>query len=192
MANPDYASPAAIALSEALDENLELRVDAEKIDHVVRGYIGTLGSYALMLGDSVSRKAIGLPERAARSIYEEPVIGRFLQESEGKGPLHTFYDLKTELDIFVETLNSLIEGGDLNRADKYQLSRLNLAMHQPVIEALREEIVALRVFRKQLVNDRSLTPEERRDSVRGVDTQINELLHSHNIKKLRTEALTRQ
>ena len=192
MANPDYASPTAIALSEALDENLALRVDAEKIDHVVRGYIGTLGSYALMLGDSISRKAIGLPERAAKSIHEEPVIGKFFQEPEGKGQLQTFYDLKTELDIFVETLNSLLEGGDLDRADRYQLSRLNLEMHRPTLEALREDITALRLFRKQLVNDRSLTPEERRDGVKGVDAQINELLHSHNIKKLRTEALRRQ
>ena len=192
MANPETASPVAIALSEALDEDLAVRVSAQKIDHVIRGYIGTLGSYALSMADSVARNAIDLPDRAAKSAHEEDVIRRFLQEPEGKGPLQTFYDLKTELDIFTQTMNSLTEGGDLNRADKYQLSRLNLEMHRPVIEALREEITALRLFRKQLFNDRSLTPEEKRDSVEGVDRQINELLHSHNIKKLRTEALTRQ
>ena len=192
MANPESASPVAIALSEALDEDLAVRVSAQKIDHVIRGYIGTLGSYALSMADSVARNAIDLPDRAAKSAHEEDVIRRFLQEPEGKGPLQTFYDLKTELDIFTQTMNSLTEGGDLNRADKYQLSRLNLEMHRPVIEALREEITALRLFRKQLFNDRSLTPEEKRDSVEGVDRQINELLHSHNIKKLRTEALTRQ
>ena len=76
-----------------MNDKFNVQWSPEKIDHLMRGYTGTLGSYALMASDSIMREAAGMPERASRRLDQYPVLGRFLQEQEGSGPVQAFYDI---------------------------------------------------------------------------------------------------
>ena len=189
LADPEFTSPFAIMLSRAVDE-AGGRLSAQKVDHVFRGYVGTLGSYALMAADSVGRVAAGLPEREARRLDQWPVLGRFLQENQGRGPVQTFYDLYQELDIFVNTLNNLKKSGDVAGEDYYVRSRENLAANAAYIKELKSQLDEMRTFRKQVKQDRSATPRQKREALDEIDRLSNEIVRG--VRTLRTQALTRQ
>ena len=188
-ADPTFTSPFAIMLSEAVDK-AGGRLSAQKVDHIFRGYVGTLGSYALMAADAVGRVAAGLPEREARRLDEWPVLGRFLQENQGRGPVQTFYDLYQELDLFVGTLNNLRDKGDVEGEDYLVKSRANLEAHAGYIKKLKGQLDEMRKFRKQIKQDRSATPRQKREALDEIDRMSNEIVYG--VRKLRTEALTRQ
>jgi len=188
LADPEFASPFAIMLSRSADE-ANIRISAQKIDHIIRGYVGTLGSYALMAADSTGRVAAGLPERATRRLDQWPALGRFLQESQGRGPTQTFYDLYSELDIFVSTLNSLKQVGDIQGEDYLVKSRANLNSYKAYINKLKGQLDDMRKFRQQVKSDRSATPDQKRVALDGIDRMTNEVLRG--IRKVRVEALRR-
>tara|TARA_R110002051_G_scaffold281962_1_gene343692 strand:+ start:68 stop:1297 length:1230 start_codon:yes stop_codon:yes gene_type:complete len=188
-ADPTFTSPLAIMLSKAVDE-MGGRLSAQKVDHIFRGYVGTLGSYALMAADSVGRVAAGLPEREAKRLDQWPVLGRFLQEEQGRGPVQTFYDLYNELDIFVSTLNNLRQKGDVEGEDYLVRSRANLEANAGYIKELKSQLDEMRKFRKQVQQDRDATPRQKREVLAKIDRMSNEIVYG--VRKLRTEALTRQ
>jgi len=189
LADPEYASPFAIMLSESVDKQGG-RISAQKIDHIFRGYVGTLGSYALMAADSAGRIAAGIPERPTRRLDQWPVIGRFLQENEGRGPIQTFYDLYEELDIFNTTLNNLKRREDFRGEDYLRKSRANLEMHAEQIKILKTQLDGLRTFKKQIQWDTQASPAAKRRALDGVARLSNEVLSG--IKDLRTKALVRR
>ena len=185
-ADPTFTSPLAIMLSKAVDE-MGGRLSPQKVDHIFRGYVGTLGSYALMAADSVGRVAAGLPEREARRLDEWPVLGRFLQESQGRGPVQTFYDLYNELDIFVNSLNTL-RGPE--EKDYLTRSRANLLQRADYIKTLKGQLDEMRKFRKEIQQDRYATPQQKREALDKIARMSNEIVSG--VRTLRTEALTRQ
>ena len=143
-----------------------------------------------MAADSVGRVAAGLPEREARRVDQWPVLGRFLQENQGRGPVQTFYDLYQELDIFVNTLNNLKKSGDVAGEDYYIRSRANLEANAAYIKELKSQLDEMRTFRRQVKQDRSATPRQKREALDEIDRLSNEIVQG--VRKLRTQALTRQ
>ena len=189
LADPEYAAPFAIMLSKAADKQGG-RISAQKIDHVFRGYAGTLGSYALMAADSGGRIAAGIPERPTRRLDQWPVLGRFLQENQGRGSIQTFYDLYNELDIFNTTLNNLRRRGDYKGEGEYIRYRANIEIYAKQIKDLKTQLDELRTFRRQVQWSTHTTPDSKRKALDEVDRLTNQILSG--VKHLRTRALTRQ
>ena len=183
LADPEYTSPLAIEMSRALDEKVGYRWSAEKIDHLLRGYTGTLGSYALMAADSIMRNATGMPVRSQRRLDQQPVLGRFLQQQEGRGPVETFTELSKELDIFVQTLNSLMDSDDYKRVDEYRMSREGLEIYKENIKSVKEELQGLRKFRSEVQQDRGVSAERKREKLTEIDRLMNEAVSYLNTRK---------
>jgi len=189
LADPEYVSPLALELSEVLGEKMRVRWSAEQIDHLLRGYTGTLGSYALMAADSVMRNAAGIPKRADRRLDQMPPMARFLQEQQGRGPVQAFNELYNELDIFNNTLKELSET-DPDRAGKYMGSRANLAIYKKEIARVKDELDGLRKFRRQVQADRGMSGEDKKDMLMNLDELSNEIV-SH-LTSERSTILRRQ
>ena len=189
LADPEYVSPLSLALSEALNEKMRVRWDAEKIDHMIRGYTGTLGSYALMAADSVMRNAANIPDRADRRLDQQPPMARFLQEQQGRGPVQEFHELYNELDIFNNTLKTLSET-DPSKATGYLRSRKNLAIYKDAISDIKEQLDGLRKFRRQVQSDRGMSGERKKEMLMDIDKLSNEIVSS--ITDRRAEILRRE
>ena len=189
LADPEYVSPLSLALSEALNEKMRIRWDAEKIDHMIRGYTGTLGIYALMAADSVMRNAANIPDRADRRLDQQPPMARFLQEQQGRGPVQAFHELYNELDIFNNTLKTLSET-DPSKATGYLRSRKNLAVYKDAISDIKEQLDGLRQFRRQVQADRGMSSERKKEMLMDIDKLSNEIVS--NVTDRRSEILRRE
>jgi hypothetical protein len=82
-----------------------------KVDNLIRGYTGTLGTYAVMMIDSVMRGE-GDPTKATMKAEQLPVIKRFFASEKGTGTISSYYDLKEQVQEATRTLNYLERTGN--------------------------------------------------------------------------------
>jgi hypothetical protein len=162
-------------LAEAFDD-VGVRFDAEKIDHLFRGYTGTLGSYALMMADSAMRNAAGMPDRPERRLDERMVVGRFLQQKEGRGPVQQFYDIANELDIFTNTLRQYEKFGDVEGFEEYLTSRDELVPFVDYVKDVKKYLAEIRAERMYILNDESSSRADKREALAELDELTNQIL----------------
>jgi len=141
------------ALAQTLGE--ALNISPMKIEHVLRGYTGTLGTYVLDVVDSTMR-AFSSPEmRYERRIEQYPILKRFTQSELGGGYAAQFYDLRTEVNRMVQTLNDINKRGTTEEAWAYYMTR-------PDLLAIRDEVLSI---------DRYMSDyRQERDAIMKLDT----------------------
>ena len=188
LADPEWVSPFAIMLSKEIDR-MGGRLSAEKVDHLVRGYVGTLGSYVIMATDSVGRNIAGMPQRSARRLDQQPILSRFLQQHQGTDQLQVFYDLWDQLDRLTTSLNDARAIGDVAGEAYLAKSRENLLFREARIREMKSQLVQIRASQRQVKNDRSSSPDEKRRILNELDELSNDVLRG--VRELRIEALGR-
>ena len=174
LANPAFNSPLSINISTFMNDEFNVQWSPEKIDHLMRGYTGTLGSYALMASDSIMREAAGMPERASRRLDQYPLLGRFLQEQEGSGPVQAFYDIYNEVDIFVKSVNNLQKQGRLEEIDKVYAQRSNLILAKDAVLQIKQKITDIRSLIREVDADPVMSGDDKRETIAAYRVQMND------------------
>jgi hypothetical protein len=77
-----------------------------KVDHVIKGYTGTMGMYAVDTIDMVTNQFSDTP-KATKRFEQLPVIKRFVVDPEARGNVTEYYKLKDSVDGVVRTMNLL-------------------------------------------------------------------------------------
>ena len=84
----------------------QLGISPLKIDHVYRGYTGTMGQYLTDTIDYVSAQ-YGESPKASKRFEQMPIIKRFMVDPEARGTVTSYYQLKDSVDTTVRTMNLL-------------------------------------------------------------------------------------
>ena len=120
-----------------------------KIDNLIRGYTGTLGTYAVMLLDAAMRGE-GDDVKATKKLEQMPVFKRFMTTKQGSGTINAYYELKKEVDTAVKTVNFLERQGDYEELAVFQAGRGGKLLGiKDYIKGLDEEMSSLRTFRRE-------------------------------------------
>ena len=80
------------------------------LDHVYKGYTGTMGMYLADVMDAVFTAGSDNP-KASQRFEQTPVLKRFLLDSDARGQVSAYYDLKNSVDQTVRTVNLLAKQG---------------------------------------------------------------------------------
>ncbi|MFY3697382.1 LPD5 domain-containing protein [Achromobacter xylosoxidans] len=108
-------SAGAVALGQALG------LSPQRLEHLVRGYFGWLGTQALNVSDHLARPLSGLPENPRRDLSRLDnwfVVGDFVKESDPRSSkyIQRFYDEQREVNQVYAAFSQARELGDLDRA----------------------------------------------------------------------------
>lgn len=108
-------SAGAVALGQALG------LSPQRLEHLVRGYFGWLGTQALNVSDHLARPLSGLPENPRRDLSRLDnwfVVGDFVKESDPRSSkyIQRFYDEQREVNQVYAAFSQARELGDLERA----------------------------------------------------------------------------
>lgn len=153
-----------------------------KIENLIRGYTGTMGTYALQMLDAVYRTQ-GDDVKASMRLEQMPVIKRFF--SGDSGTISAYYDLKQEVNTVVRTLNLLEKSGDIDAYMKYMDENGSLYNMRGYINTIDKNMKQVREARKYINDAKGLSPDEKReqlDSLHEIEISLTE-----NIKQLRKE-----
>ena len=108
-------SAGAVALGKALGYS------PQRIEHLVRGYFGWLGTQALSAADWAARPALDMPANPSRDMAKIEnwfVVGDFLKGADTTSSKYTqrFYDQQREIDQVYAAFTQARKEGDIERA----------------------------------------------------------------------------
>ncbi|WP_421446696.1 LPD38 domain-containing protein, partial [Agrobacterium tumefaciens] len=109
------SSAGAVALGKALGYS------PQRIEHLVRGYFGWLGTQALSAADWAARPALDMPANPSRDMAKIEnwfVVGDFLKGADTTSSKYTqrFYDQQREIDQVYAAFTQARKEGDIERA----------------------------------------------------------------------------
>jgi hypothetical protein len=155
-------SKTATSITDAYNSVIDLMPDAVAkklkaspviLEHLIQGYTGTMGMYAMQTMDYIISANSDVPN-ASKRFEQMPVIRRFAVDPQARGTVTAFYDMKNAVDSVTRTANYLER--TMNFEDQAEFIRDNIK-----VLALKEYVQSLektiKEFRDQKVVIRSST-----------------------------------
>jgi hypothetical protein len=144
------------------------------IDNLIKGYTGTLGTYAVMAIDSILTNE-GEPVKATLKFEQLPVFKRFLASKDATGTVSSYYDLKEEVEKAVQTMNMLERTGDYEGMKEYfKGEKGKLIAIRPYINALDKNISELRDL-KRMIQSSGMSGDRKRDTLTSITRAENSI-----------------
>lgn len=153
-------------LSEKTSELTDL--SPKQLEHLWRGYTGTMGAYVLQAVDWMVAEASDKPTRPTKTIAQYPVVGSFFK---GDAPPRStrfqteLYDMLKESEQIYRTVTSYAKEGRIEKAQ--ELANEN-ALPLVARDALREGSKELSLIRQgldEVYRNETLTANEKRQLV---------------------------
>jgi len=153
-----------------------------KIENLVRGYTGTLGTYAVQALDAIYRGE-GDPVKATMRTEQMPVIKRFFATD--AGTVAAYYDLKEEVDTAVRTVNFLERTGDMEGMRSYLEGKGKVYLLKDYVRSLESDMKQIREARRVILESKDRTADEKReyiDRLHDMEVQLTQ-----NIRAIRKQ-----
>lgn len=176
-------SPTLVEIARSLPEGMDgvskkLRSPLH-LESLFRGYTGTLGRYALMGADALTREAYDLPLPPSWNPSDYPVSGRFYRGTDDQ-PGRTkyeeaYYDLLRKVGDVKGSMTKLEKEGNEERMMMLAASKEPYVGLASTLESTRQEISQLNGDSQNIWNDPELTPDEKRELIDEIRSAKNEL-----------------
>ncbi len=171
----------------------QLNISPLYVENLIRGYTGTMGTYVMQGFDSMLREGLTGSEKASLRVDQLPVVGAFALPQEGRGIENQFYDLKGMTDDLVKSFRKLeddiIDKRDtfaIGMAKEYRLEYYDqLRSLQKDLEDTADQLKEFRNLEAAIVNDQTLSGDEKRDQLLKIQEAKNELLKIKQIPEVR-------
>jgi hypothetical protein len=151
------------------------------VDHIMKGYTGSLGMYAIDLIDAVLFSNDASPKPAKR-FEQMPVIKRFIVDKQAKGTVTAYYDLKNSVDEVVRTVNLMERTSNLEDMGDYVEKNANLLGMKGYISSVEKQMKVLREAAIQ-IRSSDMSPEEKRESLSAITEAQNAM--TANIREIK-------
>jgi hypothetical protein len=152
-----------------------LGISPMKIDYVIRGYTGAMGTYAISTMDSIIRSEDDATKATWR-LDQIPVLKRFMISDLGAGTVNEYYDLREKLDEVVRTSNQLERTGNIEALQEYLKDNGQVLGIKDYIRSLDKDMKSLRESR-MAINMSRMEPDQKRealDSLRRAEISLTE------------------
>lgn len=171
-------SPSIRSLAHAMPDFAPDAIRSPKqLNHIVLGYTGTLGSYALGMADAVwwrlNEEEAGLPPEKRPD--EIPGVRSFVRNQPRKYPrsLSTMYDVLEDADRVYNSMRRAEKEELYDRAELLEEENLELIIAREAMDSARNEIRDLNKEIREIHIDKEMSPAEKRKA-------IDELLEIRN------------
>ena len=151
----DYTNELIRVIGESLN------ISPMKIEHIAKGYTGTIGGYILALTDNVTRTITGTPKAPFRP--SSVPFGRFVQDDlRRRGLQNQYYDLQEEVDKVVGTINSLKKKDRWDKVKSYRYAKKDIISIKAEMNQIRKYMKNYRNKRDRISRDETLSNEIRK------------------------------
>ncbi len=114
-----------------------------KIDHLLYGYGGTLGSYVIDVVDLILKGDDPTKQRPMR-MEDYPVMRRFRAREFGGGPSEDFYELKQYVDQLYGSMKQLEKQGRFDEASAYAATNASVIGYRKGLNEVADQLSELR------------------------------------------------
>jgi hypothetical protein len=155
-----------------------------KVDHLLRGYLGTAGGVMLDVTDAVAD-----PDRMSKPVNKLPLIKTFMYDDTGRGYKTEFYQFREDVDKVVNSVNTFKREGRVEELQEYLTEdKMNLYAMKGVVNKIEDKLGDLRRYRNIIASDPDLTPQEKREKTDELLALERDILIAYNIPQLKKMA----
>jgi hypothetical protein len=159
---PEFqVGPSTSNFSTMLAQNLGL--SPMKVDHIIKGYTGTIGMYAIDTIDMVLDQ-FGDSPKPTKRFEQLPVIKRFASDPEARGFVTQYYELKDSVDTTVRTMNLLERTGQYEEYAEYLTKNQGTLAFKDYVSDIEKSLKDLREM-KTYIRSSSMDGDEKRDAL---------------------------
>jgi hypothetical protein len=151
------------------------------IDHIMQGFTGSMGMYAVDLIDSIFLSN-GESPKPAKRLEQMPVWKRFALDKEAKGNVTSYYELKNSVDEVVRTVNLLEAQGRGQEIGEYVGEKGYLLGMKNYISNIEKQMKGLREASVQ-IRASGMSSEEKRDALLAMTQAQNAM--TANIRRIK-------
>lgn len=161
-----------------------VQISPMKLDQIIQGYTGTIGSYMSNLFDAVYDMHTDNPKASMR--FEQlPVVKRFVLDPDARGQVTAYYDMKNAVDEATRTANLLERSMNWEEWGKYYSENVQMFAFKDYILDMEKTMKEYRDM-KNMVRAMPMSADQKRDSILAI-TQLENQLTS-NIQTLKKQA----
>ena len=156
-----------------------------QLDHLIKGYTGTMGMYAVDIIDGVLDLNNNSP-KVSKRFEQLPVIRRFALDPEARGAVTAYYDLKNSVDETTRTINLLERTGNFDAWGEYYKDNMSLIATKDYVSDLEKDMKEIREM-KVMIRSSTISGDNKRDALVSLNRMENQLVS--NIQEIRKFAL---
>jgi len=154
-----------------------------QIDHLWKGYTGTMGMYAADVLDMIL-DLNGDSPKVSKRIDQLPIIKRFAIDPEARGTVTAYYEMKNAVDEVTRTVNLLERTGKFTDMGEYMQDNMKLLASKDYIQDLEKQMKELREM-KNLIRSSGMTGDQKLDAITDISKMENQLTSNmRELKKL--------
>lgn len=168
-----YTSATAKAVGRLTGQTIG--VSPKQLEHLWRGYTGSLGMYALGVADTAVRAMNDAPPRPEWRIDDMPVVRSFLRAEPARSTRYMteFYELYTDVNQIYRTVREYRRNGNEEAARALLKENLPKLQARDALRGAAERNSAIRRHMEEVYRSEEMTPAEKR-------REIDELLTLRN------------
>lgn len=179
---PEYQSYASTSLM-AQKLGKQLGISPVRIEHLLQGYTGSLGSYVGMAVDSIIRtEEDGV--RPTMSLEQTPVLKRFFASDKSGGTIDAFFRLKKQVDEVVRTEHELLSRGNPDEYIKYMETNGKLLGMKELVSSIDKQMKQFRQMRR-MVQFSGLSADDKRETLDNI--REAEIAMTEQIKEIKKQ-----
>jgi hypothetical protein len=152
-----------------------------KVDHIIKGYTGTIGMYAIDTIDMVLDQ-FGDSPKPTKRFEQLPIIKRFASDPEARGYVTQYYELKDAVDTTVRTMNLLEKTAQPEEYVEYVLKNQGTLAFKDYVSDTEKTMKDLREM-KVAIRSSTMDGDEKRDALLAI-SQMESALTS-NIQEIK-------
>ncbi len=173
-----YTSLMARELAQAAPDSAPEWLRSPKtVDHLIRGYFGTLGTYTMDAADALIRSAGDYPEPIERRLGDYWIAKRFLPEDDTRSTKYVeqFYELNKEIDMLARRIRTASEQGDTDTADSLVNENRDKLGYLGQVKGTAKQLAAIRRRENEVREGAGGDPAARRAELARLAAARNEL-----------------
>ncbi|NBX49980.1 hypothetical protein EBT25_08560 [bacterium] len=157
-----------------------------QIDHLFKGYTGTMGGYAVDVLDMVM-DFNGDSPKVSKRLEQMPIIKRFALDPEARGTVTAFYEMKDSVDEVTRTINLLEKSMNYKDMGEYMTDNMKILATKDYIQDLEKQMKELRDM-KNMIRNSQMSGDQKRDAILDITKMENQLTQNmQNLKKMVSE-----
>ena len=170
-------SPLSFPLTEMGLTQEAFGLSPKKIEHLVNGYFGTVGTWALAASDLAVRSATDAPERPASRMDDLPLVRAFYRQDPARATVFEsdLYAMRAEIDDIVGSYRKALKAGDQKEAarlmERYR-DRINV---RGTVIGATDRMAAMSKERDLIYRDEKLTPDQKRERIDKLQAERNKV-----------------
>jgi hypothetical protein len=159
----------------------ELGISPMKIDHLINGYTGTMGMYAVSALDNIF-SANNYATDASKRISQMPFIKRFAMDPYARGTVTSYYELKNATDQAVRTSLLLERTGNFKEQGEFMKDNIKMLANKQYILDLEKTMKQMRETQR-MIQMSKMDPDAKRSALDNITKAQNNI--TANVQQLK-------